>query len=185
LNYLNLQEIRCFCKEHSIPYTIHVETPSGEPRRTPDTDRKSVVLGRIRHYLKTGKVPNATVFAAAIVRRDPIPHVLHATDRLYYGWYDKKNPVMLELLRSLTDGEFRNGAIARILAREFWTAGKAPTFDEYARAWRVANRKGLGYHPEAAFLTDLARNEAGKDWKAKRVRKAKNVLRVLERIEKP
>jgi hypothetical protein len=69
LNYLNLQEIRCFCKEHSIPYTIHVETPSGESRRTPDTDRKSVVLGRIRHYLKTGKVPNATVFAAAIVRQ--------------------------------------------------------------------------------------------------------------------
>jgi hypothetical protein len=50
---------------------------------------------------------------------------------------------------------------------------------------RSVDRKGLGDHPEAAFLTDLARNEAGKDWTAKRVRKAKNVLSVLEGIEKP
>ncbi len=48
-------------------------------------------------------------------------------------------------------------------------AGKAPTFAEFANAWLKANGKGLGVHldlhPEAAWLTDRARNEAGKDWK--------------------
>lgn len=92
------------------------------------------------------------------------------------------------LLRRLTNGEFKNGAVARILAREFWTAGKAPTFAEYAKAWVKANKKGLGIedslHPEAAWLTDRARNQAGKNWKTKREAKAKRVLRVLATISR-
>ena len=183
LNYLNLREIRDFCKQHSIPYTIWVETDSGEKKRTRDADRKSVVLGRIRHYLKTGIVLGETCFPAQVVRFDSLPQILKSTDRLYYGWYDKKNKVMIDLLKGLTDGEFKNGAIARILAREFWTTGKAPTFAEFANAWLKAKEKGLGPHPEAAWLTDRARNEAGKYWKAKRERKAKKVLKILSAIE--
>ena len=87
------------------------------------------------------------------------------------------------MLRRLTSGEFKDGAIARILAREFWTNGKAPTFAEFAKAWLKARKKGLGLHPEAAWLTDRARNEAGKYWKAKRERKAKKVLKILSAIE--
>ena len=64
------------------------------------------------------------------------------------------------MVHGLTNGEFKDGAIARILAREFWTDGKAPTFAEFAKAWLKANKKGLGVHlglhPEAAWLTDRA-----------------------------
>jgi hypothetical protein len=42
---------------------------------------------------------------------------------------------MNALLKSLTNGHFKEGAIARMLAREFWSMGKAPTFAEYAAAW--------------------------------------------------
>jgi len=37
LNYLNLREIRGFCKQHSIPYTIGIVIDSGESKepRTP------------------------------------------------------------------------------------------------------------------------------------------------------
>ncbi|MCG8407274.1 MAG: hypothetical protein MI923_18915 [Phycisphaerales bacterium] len=182
LNYLNLQEIRFFCKKHSIPYSIWVETKDGQRTKTKDTDRKSVVLGRVRHFLKTGRVLEATCFAADVVRLIGPPKKLTAQHRLYYGWYDKKNKDMINLLRRLTGGEFRNGAIARILAREFWTNGKAPTFAEFARAWTEANKKGLWPHPEAAWLTDRARNQAGSDWKAKRERKAKAVLKIIGEI---
>ena len=184
LNYLNIKEFRSFCNEHAIPYVIRVETGSGERKKSKDTDRKSIVLGRIRHYLKTGRVLEETCFSAEIVRLEGPPKRLRPTDRLYYGWYDKKNKVMIDLLRRLTGGEFKNGAIARILAREFWTDGKAPTFAEYAKAWLKASKKGLGLHPEAAWLTDRARGAAGKDWKAKRTRKAKNVLKVLDALRR-
>ena len=183
LNYLNLREIRDFCKQHSISYKIWVLTDSGEKKRTKDTDRKSVVLGRIRHYLKAGQLLAETCFPAEVVRLDGPPKMLKSTDRLYYGRYDKKNKVMIDLLKGLTGGEFKNGAIARILAREFWTNGKAPTFAEFANAWLKARKKGLGPHPEAAWLTDRARNEAGKNWKAKRERKAKKVLKILRALK--
>ncbi len=186
VNYLNLGELRTFCREHGIPTAIYIEAESGERRRSKDTDRKSVVLGRVRRYLETGRVPEPTVFCAAVVRLDGLPEEPRPTDRLYYGCYDKQNPKMMALLRKLTDGAFRNGAVARILAREFWTAGVAPTFREFAREWIVANEKGLGIadgeHPEAAFLTDRARGEAGDDWKQKRARIAAKVQDALATI---
>jgi len=89
---------------------------------------------------------------------------------------------VIELLQRLTSGEFKDGALARILAREFWMNGKAPTFAEFANAWLKARRTGLSPHPEAAWLTDRARNEAGKNWKAKRERKAKKVVKILRAI---
>ena len=163
LNYLNLGEIRAFCREHGIPTAIYIETESGQRKRSKDTDRKSVVLHRVRRYLETGVVPDATVFRAAVVRLEGLPEHPRPTDRLYYGCYDKQNPRMMALLRELTDGAFRNGAVGRILMREFWTAGVAPTFAEFAREWSVAHAKGLGIadgeHPEAAFLTDCCTAE--------------------------
>ena len=53
LNYLNMAEIRSFCRRHSIPFGIHVE---GAPRsKTHELDRKGVILNRIRHFLMTAR----------------------------------------------------------------------------------------------------------------------------------
>lgn len=49
LNYLNLAEIKSFCKRHSIPYRIAIETAHGDRRATRDDDKKGVILDRIRH----------------------------------------------------------------------------------------------------------------------------------------
>jgi hypothetical protein len=38
----------------------------------------------------------------------------------------------MRLLRDLTAGRFRDGAVAHVLATEFWTRGEAPTFEEFA-----------------------------------------------------
>ena len=83
LNYLNIQEFRSFCHAHSIPYKILIETESGKRKQSRDTDRKSIVLERIRHYLKTGKVMAPTCFPARIVRLDGMPTKLKPSDRLY------------------------------------------------------------------------------------------------------
>ena len=44
----------------------------------------------------------------------------------------------LRSLGELTDGQFRDGAVAQVLAMEFWTRGEAPTLAEFARAWTQA-----------------------------------------------
>jgi hypothetical protein len=89
---------------------------------------------------------------------------------------------MTALLERLTGGQFVNGAIARILAREFWSGGKAPTFKEYAYAWVRASKEHTGPNPEWAFLSDRASKGAVPDWKKMRDQKARNVLKELEKI---
>lgn len=182
LNYLNTSEIKAFCRRHAIPYAIVIETPDGQRRRTGDEDRKGVILDRIRHFLRTGVVQPPTCFPAPVVRFDPLPAKLRPADRLYYGQYDKASPAMTAFLEDLTGGRFRNGAIARILAREFWGRGRAPTFREFATAWLKASEEHTKPNPEWAFLSDRAAKRALPDWKQLRSRKAARVMKILAAI---
>ena len=182
LNYLNMREIKAFCDRNSIPYAIWIETENDVRRKTAEEDRKGVILDRIRHYLKTGKVMGATCFVTTVVCFDNLPKKIKATDRLFYGQYDKKSDVMIRLLKSLTGGKFQNGAIARILARKFWSKGIAPTYQEYAAAWLRAKENHKQPNPEWAFLSDSAHRTSTSNWKQLRKKKAKHVLGILNRL---
>ena len=176
LNYLNLGEIRTLCDRFAIPYRIVAGS-----KVTQDTDRKPVILHRVRHFLTTGEVPGATRLAADIVRPGGPPAVLRASDRLYYRWYNKTYEPVLRLLTELTGGRFRNGALARVLVMEYWTSGRAPTFREFADAWVAATdqpRRLLV--DEYAYLTDLRRGTAGPDWKLIRRRRAERFLSTVD-----
>ena len=61
LNCLNIAEIKSWCRKHSIPFTIAVETGDGRRRRTKEDDRKGVILGRIPHFLQTGAISEETL----------------------------------------------------------------------------------------------------------------------------
>ena len=89
---------------------------------------------------------------------------------------------MIRLIKSLTGGEFRNGATARILAREFWTKGTAPTYQEYALAWLKATDNHKRPNPEWAFLSDRAEHKETANWKELRTNRAKHVLRILSHL---
>ena len=182
LNYLNTAEIKSLCRQYSIPYTIAIETEGGRRRKTNDDDRKGVMLDRIRHFLQTGVILEETFFPAAVVCFGSLPEKLTENDRLFYGQYDKTNYTMISLLQSLTQGRFESGAIARILARYFWSRGVAPTFKEYASAWLQASREHTKPNPEWAYLADKASKTAGSDWKRLRANKAKRVTEVLNQI---
>ena len=183
LNYMNLEEIRGFCSEHGIPYRIVAEHPNGKVKATKDTDRKPIVLARVRRYLTTGRVGQATRIAAEIVREGNPPARLGPRDRLYYRWYAKEFEGVMRLLRDLTAGRFRDGAVARVVAMEFWTRGQAPTFEEFARSWTKAKaEQDRLLTPEYAYLTDLRHQRVDGNWKALRKAKAKSALETLARI---
>lgn len=183
LNYLNLEEIRGFCLARGIPYRIVAESSSGTLKATKDADRKPIVLARVRRYLRTGQVGRATRISSRIVREEKPPARLGPRDRLYYRWYAKEFERVMRLLRDLTGGRFRDGAIARVLAMDFWTRGEAPTFAEFARSW--TNAKAEEHKlltPEYAYLTDLRHQRVSGDWKALRRAKAQSALETLARI---
>ena len=183
LNYMNLEEIRGFCSERRIPYRIVAEYANGKVRATKDTDRKPIVLARIRRYLTTGQVGQPTCIPAQIVREENPPARLGLRDRLYYRWYAKEFEGVLRLLRDLTGGRFKDGAVARVLAMEFWTRGEAPTFEEFARSWTKAKaEEHLLLTPEYAYLTDLKHHRADGAWKDLRKAKATSALKTLARV---
>jgi hypothetical protein len=182
LNYLNSTEIKSFCKRHSIPYRIAIQTRDGDTRTTRDVDRKGVMLKRIRHFLQTGVVLEQTCFPAAIVCCDPLPKNISPDDHLFYGQYDKTDCNLIGVLKSLTNGQFKDGAIARIVARQFWSKGEAPTLREYASAWIQASREHTRPNPEWAFLSDRANRLAVSDWKRWRAHKASKVMKLLNQI---
>jgi hypothetical protein len=182
LNYLNLSEIKSFCKRHSIPFRIAVKIKDGKKKWTSEDDRKGVILDRIRQFLQTGVIPRETCFTAEVVRFAPLPETLGEKDRLYFGQYNKFSQTMNTLLKSLTGGKFKNGAIARIIAREFWSRGTAPTFAEFAAAWVKSSKQHTRPNPEWAFLSDRANGENVQNWKSLRNRKALEVLGTLNRL---
>ncbi len=183
LNYINLDEMRGFCSERGIPYRIVAEYANGKVKSTQDTDRKPIVLARVRRYLTTGEVGRPTRIPAQIVRQGNPPAQLGPRDRLYYRWYAKGFDGVLRMLRGLTDGRFQDGAVARVLAMEFWTRGEAPTLEEFARSWTKAKgQQRLLLTPEYAYLTDLKLHRADGEWKALREAKARSALETLARI---
>ena len=183
LNYMNLEEIRGFCAPRGIPYKIVAEYSNGRVRATKDTDRKPIVLARVRRYLTTGDVGQASCIPMEIVRDEKPPARPGPRDRLYYRWYAKEHEGVLRLLRDLTAGRFRDGAVARVVAMAFWTRGQAPTLDEFARSWMKAKTEEHRLlTPEYAYLTDLKHGRADDNWRALRIAKAKSALKTLARI---
>ena len=180
---MNLAEIRGFCVSRGIPFRVMAEYPNGSVKTTNDTDRKPIVLARVRRYLTTGDTGKATRIPATIVREENPPARLGPRDRLYYRWSAKKFAGVMRVLCDLTDGRFRDGAVARVVAMEFWTRGVAPTFEQFARAWTKAKAKQHRLlTPEYAYLTDLQHQRAGRDWNAVRKSKARSALETLARI---
>ena len=183
LNYMNLEEIHGFCAGRGIPFKVMAEYPDGKVRATKDTDRKPIVLARVRRYLRTGDAGRPTLIPAAIVREEGPPARPRPHDRLYYRWYAREHKGVIRLLRELTGGRFQNGAVVRVLAMQFWTRGEAPTFEAFARSWTKAKAEEHRlFTPEYAYLTDLKHQRADGDWKALRNARAKSALKTLARI---
>jgi hypothetical protein len=89
----------------------------------------------------------------------------------------------MRALRERTGGQFRDGAVARVVAMDFWTRGEAPTVEELARAWTKAKAEQHRLlTPEYAYLTDLQRRRVDGDWKAVRTRKATSAIATLASI---
>ena len=180
---MNLEEIRGFCSPRGIPYRIVAEYSRGRTKATKDADRKPIVLARVRRYLTTGEVGQASCIPMEIVRDEKPPARPGPRDRLYYRWYAKEHEGVIRLLRELTARRFRDGAVARVVAMAFWTRGQAPTFAEFARSWMKAKtQEHRLLTPEYAYLTDVKHGLAGENWKALRTAKAKSALKTLARI---
>lgn len=182
IQYLNLAEMKAFCQQHELPLHIHVQCPDGSLRRTGDRDRKDVVLARILAFALRARRTGPTIYRAAIVANAPLSARLSDRTRLFYNQYEKHNPRFLAAMARLTAGVFRTGMIARLVLRDFWTAGTAPTLRQFAGAWERARAAHTRPRPEGAYLVDRWRGEGGPGWKRVRVENARAALAMLREL---
>ena len=182
INYLNMEEIKEFCESHRISYSIHFQKADGSIVKTRDLDRKAIVLGRILHYLMTGTLKGKTIFPASVVNLQPRPSRVRTTARIFYGQYRNGDREILKVMKELTGGEFKFGAIAQEVIRDCWTRGQTPTYQKFALLWRKASDAHIKPNREYAFLTDLSEGTVSSDWKVLRAKKARRVLQLLRRI---
>jgi hypothetical protein len=180
--YLNMRELREFCDANGIPYWIHFEAEDGHAVKSRDGDRKGIVIDRVLHFLNTGIVKSRTLFPKSVVGIEPHASAPTENDRVLYGQYKNRDSRTVELLMSLTDGRFEIGAIAQEVIRDCWTRNHAPTYREFARLWMRASIDHKGPNPEWAYLSDLAKGTADRDWKKLRTKKAASVISLLKRI---
>jgi hypothetical protein len=181
IRYLNMDELRRFCDRHGIPYVILVEKADGRLVRSRDRDRKGIVVERVLRFVREGVVGRATIFRRRVVADGPLGRTPVASDPVLYGQYKNRDPGVLELMKSLTDGEFEFGAIAQEVLRTCWSKDEAPTYAEFATLWSRAVKAHRGPNPEWAFLKDRADKTSGPDWKQLRSRRAAAVIALLER----
>ncbi len=182
IQYLNLAEMRAFCTKQALPLYIHVEGADGRLRRTSDRDRKDVVLRRILDFARGAKRNGPTMYRRAVTSDQPLPSPVTGRTRIHYGQYEKKNVAFLSAMQRLTAGVFKTGMIARLVLRDFWTAGEAPTLKRFAAAWVRATAAHKKPRPEGAYLVDLWKGEAGPGWKRVRVQRARQARRELDRL---
>lgn len=180
VQYLNLAEMKDCCARFELPMHICVETADGRIRRTSDRDRKDVVLQRIFDFATKGVRSGPTVYRSAVVSDGPLPVGMGARTRVRYGQYEKHNPEFVATMKCLTGGRFRTGMIARLVLRDFWTAGKAPTMKQFAVAWIAATEAHRRPRPEGAYLVDRWKGEAGPEWKSLRKQRASEAIRRLD-----
>lgn len=114
--YLNMGEFRQFCDAQGISYRIHIES-KGRVIRTSDCDRKGIVIDRILHLLRTGKIKPNTVFPASVVAVEKLGYDPCESDRVLYGQYKSSDPGIGKLMKRLTDGKFEFGAISQVVIR--------------------------------------------------------------------
>lgn len=181
LNYLNMQEIKAFCDKTCIPYKIHYYRDD-KLRMSGEIDRKAIILDRIRAFVETRKVVSPTIYTSKVSCFDPLASKLTPSDYVFYGQYKTTHKNILALMKSLTDGKFKFGAISQEVIRDFWREGKAPSYQQFAIAWLKAEEAHVEPKPEWAYLTDLAAGMDRSEWKEHRKKKANAVLTVLRNL---
>lgn len=183
LNYLNLKEYQNFCKKHKIPFFIYIEIDNKKLKKTNEKDRKAISIDRIKKYILTGKITKPTIFKNSVVaNKIELEKIFtNKNQKIKYGCYNTNRKDLFEILKTLTDGKFKDGAIAREVIRDFWSTGKAPTCVEFATAWmRAVNTKKE--HHEWAYLSDLAKGIDVSNWKKYRLQQAKKALSTLDSL---
>ena len=176
LVFLNMNQLKSICENYGIYYKIFIEKDSKEIK-TNEIDHKETIINNISYYLKKKKVPQKTLYTKKIINFDNLDKV-SKDDFIYYGQYKTTNKIILNLLKELTDGKFKFGAISQKIIRKVWKNNKLITYENFAKLWEEENKKGEINYPELAYNQFMKKHGSTEEW----YKHKKNIMKELSKI---
>ena len=175
LNFLNMKELKTICDKFNISYNIYIEN-KGNIKKTSEVDHKETIINNISFYLKTDKLPDKTLYQNKIINYEPLT-IVNKDDKIYYGQYKTTNKKILELLKTLTNGKFKFGAISQKIIRKYWKDNKLITYNNFAKLWLKEYEKGDIKYPELAYNQFMKKHGSTEDWYKLR----NNILKIFQK----
>jgi len=169
--YLNMQELKDIANKYNIPIKIYAETPN--LKQTCHIDRKNIIIDKIIKTL-LGKPTRPTIYPKSVIRTTKIIN-LTPKSKVYYGQYKNGNNKILALMKKLTDGKFKYGAISCMVINKYWSKGKAPTYEQFAKTYMYEYNNPID-HPEWQYIQFMRKYNDKSKWTKIRSRIAKSVI---------
>ena len=175
LVFLNMNQLKSICDNYKIYYNIFIEKDN-KIVKTSEVDHKETIINNISYYLKKKKVPPKTLYKKKIINFEIINKV-SKNDLIYYGQYKTTNKNILNLLKELTDGKFKFGAISQKIIRKTWKNNKLITYENFAKLWEKENNKGEINYPELAYNQFMKKHGSTEEW----YKHKKNIMKELSK----
>lgn len=115
LHYMNIKELRSFCKQHNIP----------------STEKKAELIHKIMHFAKTGNVLPVKEFPDSAFAQKGINYQLAPQTKILNGSF-KNDLKTRNFFKQLIGDHFHFTAFGIDWIEERWHAGNPPTYQEFA-----------------------------------------------------
>lgn len=162
LVFLNMDQLKSICSNYGIYYNIFIER-NNNVIKTSEVDHKETIINNISYYLKKNKIPPKTLYKKKIINFLKLEKI-SKEDFIYYGQYKTTNKIILNLLKELTNGNFKFGAISQKIIRKIWKSNKLITYENFAKLWEKENEKGGINYPELAYNQFMKKYGSTEEW---------------------
>jgi len=172
---LNMQELKKICSKLGINDNIYIETNNGI-KKIYEHLHKEFIIDKIIKVL-SGKKDKKIIYSIKMQKYTPTDNI-KSTDYIYYGQYNTTDKNIKKILKTLTDGKFKCGAISQKIIKKHWAKNISLTYKEFAKKWLLEYNKGSINYDELAYNQFMKTNGNIKEWfekKEKIVAKFKNM----------
>lgn len=160
---LDLNYLKIICDKYDIDYNVYIES-NGDIKKLGTINHKEFIINDIMYYLKNNKIPKKTIYKQKI-QNYTTTNNLKSSDYIFYGQYKTTDKNILNLLKSLTNNEFKFGGISQKLIKLIWKKNKLITYEKFAKLWYAEFKKGTGHYREWAYNQCIKNNGDITKWK--------------------
>ena len=183
LYYLNLKEIKYIfnlikkTKNINIPINIFYINNQNKIIKSNDFEAKRYLINKLDNFFNNNiRNFEKTIYNNNIVKIKDFKNNYTKNDKLLYGDFKSTNKNLLKFLKSITNNEFKFGAIAFLEAHKIWRKNKVVSLNSFSKIWLKAMKKYDGKFPEWAYISDLKKGFDKSKWKKYRQNKADKII---------